>query len=219
MESYEKQDKNKVKRVPKRASYDKSAVYEILDDNFLCHVAFNSDETPFVIPTIYGRKGDSIYLHGSVKSRLMNKVKEGIPVCISVAMVDGLVLARSVFHHSANYRSVVLFGSAIELTGEKEKMDAFEVITENVLKGRWNEARQPSKKEMDVTAVMEVKIATASAKIRTGGPVDEKLDYDLDVWAGVLPIQKTYGSPVTDELSKKEIDISPSVISEVERLK
>lgn len=217
MEKYEKQDKNRIKRVPKRASYDKSSVYEILDDNFLCHVAFSGQETPFVIPTIYGRNGDSIYLHGSVKSRLMKKVKEGIPVCISVAMVDGLVLARSVFHHSANYRSVVLFGKAVEVTDDKAKNDAFEVITENVLKGRWNEARQPNNKELNVTAVMEVKIETASAKVRTGGPIDEKPDYELDVWAGVLPIQKTYGEPITDELSKKDIDVSESVISELTR--
>jgi nitroimidazol reductase NimA-like FMN-containing flavoprotein (pyridoxamine 5'-phosphate oxidase superfamily) len=217
MDKYEKQEKNRIKRVPKRASYDKPSVYEILDDNFLCHVAFSGQETPFVIPTIYGRKGDSIFLHGSVKSRLMNKVKEGIPVCISVAMVDGLVLARSVFHHSANYRSVVLFGMAVEVTDDKAKHDAFEVITENVLKGRWKEARQPNNKELNVTAVMEVKIETATAKVRTGGPVDEKSDYELNVWAGVLPIQKTYGEPITDELSKKEISVSESVISELIR--
>jgi len=178
-------------------------------------VTFSGQETTFVIPTIYGRKGNSIYLHGSVKSRLMNKVKEGIPVCISVAMVDGLVLARSVFHHSANYRSVVLFGKTIEVTDDKGKNEAFEVITESVLKGRWKEARQPNNKELNVTAVMEVKIETATAKVRTGEPVDEKSDYELDVWAGVLPIQKTYGEPITDELSKRDIDVSESVISEL----
>lgn len=211
MEKYDIQEKNRVKRVPKRASYDKETVHEILDDNFLCNVAFNGEETPFVIPTIYGRKGDSIFLHGSVKSRLMNKVGEGIPVCISVTMVDGLVLARSVFHHSANYRSVVLFGRAIEVTDDKKKNEAFEAITENVLKGRWNEARQPTQKELDVTAVMEVKIETASAKVRTGGPIDDKEDYDLNIWAGVLPINSVYGAAITDELSKKELDVSQSV--------
>ena len=211
MDKYEIQEKSKIKRTPNRASYDKESVYKILDDNFLCHVAFNGKETPFVIPTIYGRIGDSIYLHGSVKSRMMKNLAEGIPVCISVAMVDGLVLARSVFHHSANYRSVVLFGKAKEVTDDAEKNKAFEVITENVLKGRWNEARQPSQKEIDVTAVLEVKIETASAKVRTGGPVDDKEDYDLDIWAGVIPVNEVYGEPITDELSKKEIEVSESV--------
>lgn len=219
MEDYNIQKKNKIKRVPKRAAYDKKTVYEILDDNFLCHVAFTGKENPFVIPTIYGRIGDSIYLHGSVKSRLMNKVKEGVPVCLSVAMVDGLVLARSIFHHSANYRSVVLFGNAVEITDGKEKMRAFEAITENVLKGRWDEARHPNQKELDVTAVMEIKIETASAKVRIGGPVDEKNDYDLDIWAGVLPINKTYGKPITDELSKLDLEVSNSVSNEITRSK
>lgn len=211
MEKYKIQEKNKIKRNPKRASYDKETVYKILDHNYLCHIAFNSEETPFIIPTIYGREGNSIYLHGSVKSRLMNKLREGMPVCISVAMVDGLVLARSAFHHSINYRSVVLFGKAIEVIDNGEKNEAFEVITENVLKGRWNEVRQPTQKELDTTALLKMKIETASAKVRTGGPIDDKEDYNLDIWAGVIPINKVYGKPIEDDLSIRQLEVSKSV--------
>lgn len=211
MEKYEIQEKNKIKRNPKRASYDKETVYKILDHNYLCHIAFNSEETPFIIPTIYGREGNSIYLHGSVKSRLMNKLREGMPVCISVAMVDGLVLARSAFHHSINYRSVVLFGKAVEVIDNGEKNEAFEVITENVLKGRWNEVRQPTQKELDTTALLKMKIETASAKVRTGGPIDDKEDYNLDIWAGVIPINKVYGKPIEDDLSIRQLEVSKSV--------
>lgn len=208
MSKYEVSKKNKVVRVANRGSYDKETVYEILDAGFLCQVAFNIDGDPFIIPTVYGRKGDSIYVHGSVKSRMVNAINKGIPICLSVTHVDGIVLARSVFHHSVNYRSVVVFGEAIELEDRQEKEEALFLISENILKGRWSEAREPTEKEVDITSVLEIKIETASAKIRKGGPMDDKPDYDLDIWAGVLPINYSYGEPEEDPLSTRQTKMS-----------
>ncbi|MEL6923468.1 MAG: pyridoxamine 5'-phosphate oxidase family protein, partial [Bacteroidota bacterium] len=189
--------RNKVKRIPKRGHYDRATVYEILDAAFLCHVGFSVDNQPFVIPTSYGRDGDVLYLHGATTSRMMVELAKGLPVCLTVTHLDGLVLARSTFHHSMNYRSAVVFGTARLIEGD-EKMKGLEVITENILKGRWAESRQPIAKEMKATTVLRVDIEQASAKIRTGGPGDEKADYALPIWAGVVPIQQVYGQPIDD---------------------
>ena len=203
--------KTKVKRVPKRGHYDKETIYSILDKEFMCHVGFIHDSYPVVIPTLYGRKDDKIFLHGSTASRMMKDLQEGIPVSICVSRVNGLVLARSAFHHSANYESVVLFGTAKAIDNDEEKNAALAVVSENVIKDRWNEIREPNAKELKGTAVLELTIDEASAKVRTGGPVDDKEDYDLEIWAGVLPIERTYGEPIEDELATKSVPVSNSV--------
>ena len=190
--------KIRVKRVPKRGAYDQETIHNILDKEFVCQVSFIYDEYPVIIPTLYGRDGNTIYLHGSVKSRMMMALRAGGPVCVSVTRLNGYVLARSVFHHSANYESVVLFGTAKEIVGKEEKLKAMEVVTEQVLKGRWDEARQPNDKEIDVTMIVAFTIEEGSAKVRTGGPVDDKEDYELDIWAGVIPVEQKPLSPIAD---------------------
>lgn len=210
MEQFTKTERNTVKRVPKRGHYDKATVYEVLDAGFIAHVGFSVDGQPFVIPTAYGRKGDQLYLHGATTSRLIQHLQNGAPVCLTVTFVDGVVLARSVFHHSVNYRSAVVFGTA-RLANEEEKMDALEAVTEHIHKGRWEEVRLPNAKEMKATAVLVVDIDQASAKIRTGGPVDDKEDYALPIWAGVIPMHTVFGKPIADEVLPDDIPMSPSV--------
>lgn len=210
MQDFPKTGKNKVKRIPKRGHYDRETIYSILDESFLCHVGFAAEGQPYVIPTAYGRDGDHIYLHGSSKSRMMMSLEQGIPVCLTVTHLDGLVLARSSFHHSMNYRSAVLFGTAVKVEGaEKEK--ALYLISENILKDRWSEAREPSEKELKATTVLRMDIDTASAKVRTGPPGDDKPDYELDVWAGVVPVRQVYGEPEADPLLREGIPLAKSV--------
>ena len=213
MEQFESTERNKVKRIPKRGHYDKKTIYEVLDAGCICHMGFvTANGQPFVIPTIYGREGDRIYIHGATKSRMLMNAKTGIPVCITVTHVDGLVLARSTFHHSMNYRSAVVFGTAKEILGE-EKNKALQIITDYILKGRWEESRQPNAKELKATTVLAIDIEQASAKIRTGPPSDEKADYDLPIWAGVVPIHTIYGQPEPDEVLPKNIPIAKSVLN------
>lgn len=211
MRTYPKTARNQLKRIPKRGHYDQQTIFEILDAGFLCHVGFCMDNQPFVIPTAYGRLEDTIYIHGATTSRMMQLLQQkGLPVCLTVTHLDGIVVARSTFHSSMNYRSAVLFGQAQLVEGE-EKEQALEIITEHILKGRWAEARQPHPNEMKATTVLKVKIEEASAKIRTGGPGDDKEDYDLPIWAGVLPIQQVIGAPIPDELLSDGIDLPESV--------
>jgi hypothetical protein len=202
--------RNKVNRVPKRANYDAKTLYAILDNMFVCHVAFILDKQPFIIPMAYGRKGNKIYLHGATSSRLMKSLKSGIPVCICVTLLDGVVLARSSFHSSMNYRSAVVFGTA-SLVEEKKKNAALKIITEHIAEGRWNEARKPNFKELKATSVLEVMIDQASSKIRTGPPLDEPEDYDLPIWAGVVPLNLLAGKTETDPLLKMKLRIPESV--------
>eukprot|EP00913_Durusdinium_trenchii_P022840 g21444.t1 len=199
-----------VRRIPNRGHYDKATVYQILDSAFLCHVGFSVNDQPFVVPTLYGREQDNIYLHGSAASRMLKHLAKGIDVCLSVALVDGLVLARSAFHHSMNYRSATIFGTAIEIEGDEKEHGLF-VISENVLKGRWQESRAPNPQELKATTVLRLEMESASAKVRTGPPGDEEEDYALPIWAGVVPITQTYGSPVDDPKLSEGIDIAPSV--------
>ena len=203
--------KNKVKRVPKRGHYDHKTIYKILDAGFLCHLGFVVDGQPFVIPTSYGRDGDKIYLHGASTSRMLVNLEKGIPVCLTVTHLDGLVLARSAFHHSMNYRSVVLFGTAKLVEEEVEKDRALFVISEQILKDRWDESRLPNAKEMKATSVLCLTIDHASAKVRTGPPGDEKADYELPIWAGVVPLNQTWGIPENDPLLAEGISVPKSV--------
>lgn len=210
MGGYRIDQRNKVKRVPERGYYDKSTVFEILDTGKICHASFVVDNQPFVIPTIYGRDGDCLYLHGATTSRLIKQLETGVQMSLAVTHLDGLVLARSAFHHSMNYRSVVVFGTA-KLVADGKKLHALKVISEHLIPGRWEESRQPNAKELKATSVLEIKIDQASAKIRTGGPKDDKEDYDLDIWAGVVPMQTTYQAIIPDIELKKDISIPKSV--------
>lgn len=210
MGNYEVNSRNKVKRVPNRGAYDKKTAYEILDAGFLCHMGFSVGNQPYVIPTLYGREGDKIFVHGATSSRLIKELEKGFPVCLTVTHVDGLVLARSAFHHSMNYRSVVVFGTA-KAVPDIQKEAVLNIISDNVFKGRWEESRLPNPKELKATSVLEIQIDQASSKIRTGGPVDDKEDYDLNIWAGVVPITSVYGTPINDEQLKDGIPISDAV--------
>jgi uncharacterized protein len=199
-----------VRRLPKRGHYDRETIAAILDEGLICHVGFVAEGQPYVIPTIYARQGDRLILHGSAVSRMLRTLAGGVPVCVTVTLVDGLVLARSVFNHSMNYRSVVVLGTATALEGE-EKVGALQAIAEHVAPGRWNEARGPSASELKQTLALWLPLDEASAKVRTGPPIDEDEDYSLPCWAGVLPLALTAGSPLADPRLPAEIPPPPSV--------
>ena len=202
-----------LKRLPKRGAFDRDTVYGILDEGFVCHVGFVADGQPFVIPTAYGRKGDVLYLHGARASRMQKALAAGRDVCVTVTLVDGLVLARSAFHHSINYRSVVVFGRARVVESEQEKSAALEAFTEHVVPGRWDDVRWPNSQELAATTVLALPLAEASAKIRTGPPIDDEEDYALAVWAGVLPLGVEPGAPEADPRQPAETPV-PSYLEE-----
>jgi nitroimidazol reductase NimA-like FMN-containing flavoprotein (pyridoxamine 5'-phosphate oxidase superfamily) len=181
-----------------RAVYDRTAAYRILDEGFICHVGFVVDGQPFVIPTSYGRVGDSLYIHGSAASRMLRRVDEGIAVCVTVTLLDGLVLARSIFNHSMNYRSVVILGTARAVDDPKEKLEALRLLSEHILPGRWVESRQPNEKELKATSVLRLPIEEFSAKVRQGPVVDDEEDYAFSTWAGVIPLTMVAGEPIDD---------------------
>jgi nitroimidazol reductase NimA-like FMN-containing flavoprotein (pyridoxamine 5'-phosphate oxidase superfamily) len=193
-----KTSRSRLKRLAERGHYDKESVHAVLDAGRIAHVGIAPDGEPVVIPVLYARLGDEIVFHGAVASRLLKHLKSGNPVCVTVTIVDGLVLARSLFEHSMNYRSVVVFGRG-RLLEDDEKLAALHAIAEHMLPGRWDDARRPSEKELKATTVVAVSIDEATAKIRTGGGEDAEADYDLPVWAGVVPIQEAYGEPERDE--------------------
>lgn len=207
MTQFQPTERTRVKRLPKRGRYDEETVFHILDSAFVCHVGFNVDGRPFVIPTNYGRSGTMLYLHGSSASRMLKTLGTGVPVCVTVTHVDGLVLARSAFHHSVNYRSVVILGTARLVEDPAEKMEALRIFTEHVLKGRWDDVRQPTDQEMKATTVLALPLEEVSAKVRTGGPVDDEPDYTLSVWAGVLPLETVAKSPEPDALRKADVPL------------
>jgi nitroimidazol reductase NimA-like FMN-containing flavoprotein (pyridoxamine 5'-phosphate oxidase superfamily) len=190
--------RTELRRLPVRGSRDLETINAILDAGFLAHVGFCVDSQPYVIPTLYGRNGKGLYLHGSAASRMLGRLETGIPCCVTVTLVDGLVLARSAFHHSMNYRSVVAFGTAHRIDEPAQKTRALRVISEHLIAGRWNDVRTPSEKELKATAVLEFSIEEASAKVRTGPPFDEEEDYSLPVWAGILPLRLEAKTPVPD---------------------
>lgn len=190
--------RSQLRRLPNRGSHEPEVVHAILDAGFLAHVGFQMNGQPFVIPTLYGREEDNLYLHGSAASRMMGELEAGVPACVTVTLVDGIVLARSAFHHSMNYRSVVAFGTARKIEEASRKMHALRVISEHLIPGRWNDVRTPTEKELKATTVLEFSIAEASAKVREGPPLDDEEDYGLPVWAGVLPLTLEAKSPVPD---------------------
>jgi uncharacterized protein len=190
--------RTRVVREADRAVYDREAAYRILDEGFLCHVGFVADGQPFVIPTSYGRKGDSLYIHGSAASRMLRQMKDGVAVCVTVTLLDGLVLARSVFNHSMNYRSVVILGKGTLVEDAVEKLAALRVLSEHILPGRWDDSRQPSERELKATSVLRVPIEEFSAKVRTGPPIDDAEDYSFPTWAGVVPLEMKAGLPIND---------------------
>jgi nitroimidazol reductase NimA-like FMN-containing flavoprotein (pyridoxamine 5'-phosphate oxidase superfamily) len=204
-------ERNRTRRMPKRGQYDKDTVYRILDEGLVCHVGLVENDQPVVIPMNFARRDDTLILHGAPASRLLKYVQAGHPVCVTVTLLDGLVLARSVYHHSMNYRSAVVFGRGRLIETEQEKLAALEVLTEHIVPGRWQDARRPNRQELDATAVVSITIDSASAKVRTGPPADDEDDYQLPVWAGVLPIQQQALTPVNDPRLRKDIPVPSSV--------
>ncbi len=187
-----------LKRLPQRGEFDREAVYRILDEGFVCHVGFIVDGQPFVIPTGYGRIGDTLYIHGSAASRMQRSLAAGIPVCVTVTLIDGLVLARSAFHHSVNYRSVVILGTAVPVEDEQGKMAALAALTEHIVPGRWPDVREPNEQELKGTTVLALPIVEVSAKVRSGPPIDDEEDNAIPVWAGELPLRLTTLTPIDD---------------------
>lgn len=211
MSEFQKNERNTVRRLAKRGRYDRDTVYGILDEGSLCHLGFIVEDQPFVIPTLYGRENDTIFVHGSSVSRMLKNLSEGIRACVTVTLTDGIVLARSAFHHSMNYRSVTAFGTGAEVTDEDAKVNALKVISESVLPGRWDKVRLPNQKELNVTTVIAIEIEDAAAKIREGDPQDDREDYELPIWAGVIPLVSSYGSPIADSLLDEAIEIPEHV--------
>ena len=209
--SFEVTGRNRIRRVAKRAEYDRDAVFQVFDQAWICNVGISGEQGPIIIPMLHARIEDRLIFHGATSSRLMQYLSSGEQVCLSVAMADGIVLARSLFHHSMNYRSAIAFGAGRLLSREKERLEALKAITDKVMPGRWDDARQPNAKEMKATAVVAVKIEAASAKVRRGGPLDDEEDYQLDVWAGVLPVKETYQPPIPDAKLSLDIPIPPYV--------
>ncbi|MGN6362296.1 MAG: pyridoxamine 5'-phosphate oxidase family protein [Thermomicrobiales bacterium] len=213
MTAFPRTRRNKVIRHPERGQYERAEIYQIVDEALICHVGFVQDEQPFVLPTLHARDGDTLLLHGSSASRLMKHVGAGHPVCVTVTLVDGLVLARSVFNHSINYRSAVLFGQGQLVTDPEAKLAALARFTERLLPGRWDDARLPSRKELKATAVAAIPLASAAAKVRSGPPKDEGDDLALPVWAGVVPLRQVAGDPLVDLAGLSDLPV-PAYLSE-----
>ena len=204
-------ERTTLKRLPKRGVYDRELVYGILDEGFVCHVGFAVEGQPFVIPTGYARVDDQLFIHGSQVSRMLRTLGSGIDVCVAVTLVDGLVLARSAFHHSINYRSVVVFGRATMVEERAAKLAALFAFSEHVIPGRWDDVREPTEQELKATTVLSLPLAEVSAKVRTGPPLDDEEDYELPIWAGVIPLRLVAGVPVNDARLNHEIQPPRSV--------
>ena len=191
-------ERSQLRRLPRRGFHDPEIIRGILDASFVAHTGFSVEDQPFVIPTLFGREGDKLYMHGSAASRTVRHLATGVAACVNVTIVDGLVLARSAFHHSMNYRSVVAFGTARMIEERDRKNHALRVISEHLIRGRWEQVRQPTDQELKATSVLEFSIEEASAKIRTGPPLDDEEDYALSMWAGVLPLKLVSEKPIPD---------------------
>ena len=205
-------ERTRLKRLPKRGVFDRDLVYAILDEGFICHVGFVVDGKPVVIPTGYARAGDQLHIHGSQASRMLRTIKTGVDVCVTVTLVDGLVLARSAFHHSMNYRSVVIFGNATAVEDREAKLRALLALSEHIVPGRWAEVREPNESEIQATTVLSLPLEEVSAKVRTGPPLDDEEDYELDIWAGVLPLKLVAGKPIDDPQLKSGLQRPQSVL-------
>ncbi|PZD71941.1 hypothetical protein C1752_04423 [Acaryochloris thomasi RCC1774] len=203
--------RTQVRRTPQRGEYDLDVIYQILDEALVCHVGFVSDGQPIVIPTAYGRVGDRLYIHGSPASRMLRSLQTNLEICVTITLLDGLVLARSAYHHSMNYRSVVIFGAATTVTDPEEKWQALKAFTDHVVPQRWSDVRPPTSQELKGTLVLTLPLTEASAKIRTGPPLDDEADYQLPVWAGVLPLQLTTTAPKPDPRLPSEITIPNAI--------
>jgi len=200
-------ERTKLKRLPKRGHFDRETVYAILDEGFICHVGFAPQGQPFVIPTGYARVDDKLYIHGSQASRMLRTLSGGLDACVTVTIVDGLVLARSAFHHSINYRSVVIFGRATIVEDREEKIAALVALSEHIVRGRWADVREPNEEELIKTTVLELPLVEASAKVRTGPPIDDEEDYALPMWAGVVPLSLQAGTPINDPRLPEGIEV------------
>lgn len=211
MDTSTQTERTRVKRLPNRGAYDRETIYAILDAGFICHVGYVLDGQPYVIPTGYARIGDDLYIHGSSASRMLRNLAQGVDVCVTVTLVDGLVLARSAFHHSINYRSVVVLGKAVLVEDAAEKDKALEAFTNHIIPGRWPEIRWPNELELKATSVLRLPIDEASAKIRVGDPKDDEEDYAMDVWAGVLPLTTQPGKPIADARLKEDTPVPEHV--------
>jgi len=209
-------ERTKLKRLPKRGHFDRETVYGILDEGFICHVGFAPEGLPVVIPTGYARDGDKLYIHGSQASRMLRTLSGGVDACVTVTIIDGLVLARSAFHHSMNYRSVVIFGRATLVEDPEEKMAALLALSEHFIRGRWADVREPTEPEMKMTTVLSLPLIEASAKVRTGPPLDDEEDYAMDVWAGVIPLRLVAGEPINDPRLPENIPV-PGYASDYKR--
>jgi len=216
MKSTTETKRTTVKRLPKRGNYERETINSILDEGFICHVGFVVEGQPYVIPTGYARVDDHLYIHGSSASRMLRNLSKGVEVCVTVTLIDGLVLARSAFHHSMNYRSVVILGRARLVAEDEEKNRALEALTEHIVPGRWADVRWPTDLELKATTVLKLAIDEASAKIRTGGPIDDEEDYAMDVWAGVVPLSLETLDPVSDDRLDPSID-PPEYATEYKR--
>ncbi len=197
-ENFTPTQRSTLKRVSKRGHYERATVYQILDEGLVCHVSFVANKQPYAIPTAYGRVKDKLYIHGSPASRMLRTLQEGIEVCVTVTLLDGLVLARSAFHHSMNYRSVVVFGTATTVQDSREKLEALHAFSEHIVPGRWAEVRPPSQTEIAGTLVLCLPLVEVSAKVRTGSPLDDEADYELPVWAGEIPLHFIAAAPIND---------------------
>jgi len=198
MNDFPQTKRTALKRLPKRGAFDRESINQILDEGFICHVGFVVDGQPFVIPTGYARVEDRLFIHGSQASRMLRTLSKGIEVCVTATLIDGLVLARSAFHHSMNYRSVVVFGRANVVDDREEKLAALRSLSEHMVPGRWDDVREPNEEELTLTTVLALSLTEASAKVRTGPPLDDEKDYQLPVWAGVIPLRLVAGAPIAD---------------------
>ncbi len=209
MEELTQTARTTLKRLPQRGAFDRESINQILDEGFICHVGFAVDGQPYVIPTGYARAGDRLFIHGSQASRMLRTLGQGIDVCLTVTLIDGLVLARSAFHHSMNYRSVVVFGRATVVDEREEKLSALRALSDHMIPGRWDDVRKPSERELQLTTVLSLPLDEASAKVRTGPPLDDEEDYELPVWAGVIPLRMVANAPHPDPRLPVEIDPPP----------
>ncbi len=214
-DSFTPSDRSRVKRMHERAAYDQKSVHAVVDAGLLCHVGYVIDGQPYVTPTFHWREGDKVYWHGSSASRMVRVTKEGIPVCLTVTHLDGLVMARSGMHHSANYRAAMLFGTAHAVTDPEYKMAALKAFVDRMAAGRWDDVRPPNPQEFKATTVLAMTIEEASVKVRTGGPVDDEEDYALDCWAGVVPVRTVLGTPESDNRLRDGI-VPPDYLNSIQ---